>query len=42
VTCGMGRRERHRFYSDKRPHLGTCDDVLREEDVCYGGQKVCR
>lgn len=41
VTCGMGKRERHRFYLDKKAHLRACNEVLKEEDLCYAAQKIC-
>jgi hypothetical protein len=42
VTCGMGRRQRHRFYLDKKAHLRTCNKMLKEQDLCYAAQKTCR
>jgi hypothetical protein len=42
VTCGMGRRERRRFYLDKKAHLRACNEVLKEQDLCYAAQKICR
>lgn len=42
VTCGMGWRERHRVYLDKKAHSRACNKVLKEQDLCYAAQKVCR
>lgn len=43
MTCGVGKRNRHRSYvNNTSAELMACSRTLHEEDICYAAEKIFR